>query len=194
MQQQENMTEWQRSLEAQWGWIAFRGVLAVLFAIIAFFYPIATIITLAMFWGIFAVMEGITALVTGWRMHKQGNKAWPYFLFGAIGIIAGLLAFVWPGLTSMVLVFMIGIWAIFGGMSEIIMSVGVRKQVDRWWILLLSGIISVLFGMFILYAPLEGMLTIIWVLAGFTLAIGIISIILAVQLKRGKFRGVDQSL
>ena len=179
-------TELGKIFKAQWGWVALRGVLAILFAFIALFYPVATVLTLAALWGIFAIMEGVTFLVSGWGMRKQGSKAWPYFLFGAIGVLAGIAAFAWPGMTSIVLIYLIGIWAIFGGMSEIFMAVGSRREVDRWWVLLLSGVISVLFGMFLLYAPLEGMLALVWVLAAFLMALGVICLVFAVQLKRGK--------
>lgn len=180
-------TELGKILKNQWGWIALRGVLAILFAVAALVYPVATVLAIAVLWGIFAVMEGITFLVTGWGMRKQGSLAWPYFLFGALGVLAGMAAFAWPGMTSIILVYIIGIWAVFGGVSEIFMAVGSRKHVERWWVLLLSGIISVLFGVFLMYAPLEGMLALVWVLAGFLVVIGVICLVFAVQLKKGKF-------
>lgn len=181
-----SVADWQKNLAKQWGWIAFRGVLAIIFAIIAIVSPIATAWALALVWGVFAFLEGLAALISGWRLHKQGATWWPYLLFGIIGILAGLLAMAWPGLTMIVLVYLIGIWAIFGGISEIFMGASLRKTVDRWWIMLLAGIISVLFGMLVIYSPFEGMLMMIWCLAGFMLVIGIIGLIFAFRLKKGK--------
>ena len=179
-------SEWLKNLSGQWGWIAFRGVLAILFAVIAIVSPIATAWALALFWGFFAFMEGAAAIYSGWQLHKRGNTWWPYLLFGIVGILAGFAAVVWPGVTMIVLVYLIGLWAIFGGMSEIFMAVGLRNDLDRWWVMLLSGIVSVLFGMLVLYAPFEGMLAMIWCLAGFALIIGIFSLFFAFRLKSGK--------
>ncbi|MBQ4133674.1 MAG: HdeD family acid-resistance protein [Desulfovibrionaceae bacterium] len=173
------------SMSGQWGWLAFRGVLAIIFALAAVFSPIATAWALAVLWGAFAFVEGVSAIIGGWRLRKQGGTWWPYLLFGVVGIVAGLLAAAWPGLTMVVLVYIIGIWAVISGMSEIFMSVNLRRTIDRWWLLLLSGIVGVLFGVFLLYAPLEGMLMMIWCLAGFALALGIFSLIFAFRLRKG---------
>ena len=75
--QQIQPTELGKILKDQWGWIALRGVLAILFAVAALVYPVATVLAIAVLWGIFAVMEGITFLVTGWGMRKQGSLAGP---------------------------------------------------------------------------------------------------------------------
>ena len=128
-------------------------------------------------------MEGTAAILSGWRLHKQGATWLPYLLFGIIGVLAGLLAMVWPGLTMVILVYMIGFWAVFGGISEIFMGISIRKTVERWWIMLFSGIISVLFGLLVIYSPFEGILMMIWCLAGFMLLIGIMGLLFAFRLK-----------
>ena len=186
MTERSSISEQQQLSADQWIWLSFRGILAIIFAIAAISSPIATAWVLALFWGAFAFLEGASAIAAAWRLHKQRAAWWPCLLFGIIGILAGALAVVWPGLTMLVLVYMIGIWAIVGGISEIFMSVSLRKSLDYWWWMLLAGICGVLFGMLILYAPIEGILMMIWCLAGFTLFSGILSLLLAFQLKRGK--------
>lgn len=175
--------DWRGSISKEWHWVALRGLLAVFFAVIAFVAPIATAWALALFWGIFAFFDGLATISTGWRLHRQGIRWWPYLLFGIIGILAGMVAIIWPGITIVILVYVIGLWAIFGGVSEVFAALSIKREFDRWWIMLLSGILSVIFGLLIIASPFEGMLVMIWFLAGFTLLVGIFLLIFALRLK-----------
>mgnify|MGYP003623907268 CR=1 FL=1 len=78
----------------EWKWMALRGVLSIAFGVLAMVWPLATIWTLALFWGAFAFLDGVSAGMTGWRLYKRGVRWWPYLAFAAIGIVAGVAAFV----------------------------------------------------------------------------------------------------
>ena len=173
-----------RGLSKQWGWFALRGALAVIFAFLCFTGPIATAWALTIFWGAFVLVQGIVALTVGWRVHKSGMRWWPYLLFGLLGIVAALVVFLWPQISMLVLVYLIAFWAIFGGISEIVAAIRLRKVVDREWALVLSGFVSVVFGFLVLIQPFEGLVALVWLIGFFTLCMGIISFALAWNLRK----------
>ena len=172
----------------EWGWVAFRGVLAIAFGILAFFWPLATIVTLAIFWGAFVFVDGIGAGVTGWRLYKRGVKWWPYQVFAVIGVFAGILTLIWPGITAIALLYVIAFWAIFGGISQIAAAIRLRREIEGEWFLGFAGVVSVLFGLLVAFRPLpEGMVAISWMIGMYALTTGVLFLMLAFRLRgRGK--------
>ena len=94
-----------------WGWVAWRGVVAILFGLMAIFMPAITLSTLVLVWGAFALADGVLALIAGLRMRDRGGLLWPLIVVGLAGIAAGVATFLWPGLTALVLLFIIAFWA-----------------------------------------------------------------------------------
>lgn len=169
----------------EWGWVAFRGVLAVLFGVLAMIWPLATIWTLALLWGAFAFLDGVSAGVTSWRLHKRGVRWWPYLIFAVVGVAAGVAAFLWPGITAMALMFVIAFWAIFGGISQIIAAIRLRHEIEGEWFLAFAGIVSVLFGLLILLRPVpQGILAIAWMVGFYAMVTGTLLIMLALKLRK----------
>ncbi len=105
---QETFGEFKECLERQWGWLALRGIVCIIFGLMAISWPLVAVWALAIMWGVFAILEGGSALGIGWRLHKSGARWWPYVLFGGIGILAGVIALVWPGITAFALIYIIG--------------------------------------------------------------------------------------
>lgn len=103
----------------EWGWVALRGVVAVLFGLMAVLMPGITLSALVLVWGAFALADGIFALVAGWRIRDQDKPLWPLILVGLTGIAAGIATFAWPGLTALVLLYIIAFWAVIGGCSRL---------------------------------------------------------------------------
>ncbi|SBV93298.1 putative membrane protein [uncultured delta proteobacterium] len=172
----------------EWGWVAFRGVLAIVFGVLAFFWPLATIMTLALFWGAFMFMDGVGAGITGWRLYRRGVRWWPYLAFAVIGVLAGLVTLVMPGVTAIALVYVIAFWAMLGGVSQIAAAFRLRKEIQGEWLLALAGAVSVLFGLLLAFRPLpEGVVAISWMIGAYALMIGVLNIMLALKL-RGKGR------
>lgn len=174
------------NLGKEWGWIALRGALAVIFGILAVAWPIITVWTLSMVWGVFALADGLFAFSTGWRLHKKGVRWWPYMALGVIGVLAGLIAVIWPGITAFVLVFIIGFWAALGGISQIIAAIRLRKEIDGEWFLILSGLLGLIFGLLLLFRPLEGAVAIAWIVGFYAIFMGILVIMLALKIRNAK--------
>lgn len=176
--------DFQEQVSRQWGWIALRGVIALLFGIGAFLWPFSSAWALAVVWGAFALVDGGLALFTGWNMHRQGARWWPYLVFGVVGIVAGLISLAWPGITVIVLVYTVAFWAIFGGISQILAAIRLRKEIEGEWALVLGGVVAVLFGVLLLARPLpEAIVTVTWVIGFFALMMGIFTLSLAFRLK-----------
>ena len=93
-------------------------------------------------------------------------------MVGLLGILAGIVTFLWPGVTALVLVFFIGGWAIAHGIFEIIGAIQLRKEIDNEWWLILAGALSVIFGVMVLIAPGTGALALIWVIGAYASSLG----------------------
>jgi len=166
------------------GWWAFalRGTLALLFGLGALSYPGLTLLVLIIFFGIYALIDGITALLMG-----IGEKKWyVYMLLGLISVAAGVIAIARPGVTALALLFVIGLWALIKGVTEIVAAIQIRKEVEGEWALALSGVFSVLFGLFVLVRPGAGALALVWLIAIYAFALGILQLMLGFRLRRMK--------
>ena len=171
-----------KTLADSWWTFAVRGVIALLFGIGALSYPVLTVFVLIMFFGVYVLIDGVTAIVMG-----IGEKKRPaYMLLGLISIAAGLFAVARPGATALALLFVIGIWAVVRGIGEIMAAIQIRKEIEGEWAIALSGVISVLFGLFVLARPGAGALALVWLIAIYAFASGILKLMLGFKLRRIK--------
>jgi uncharacterized membrane protein HdeD (DUF308 family) len=170
-------------LARYWWLILLRGIAAIIFGVLAFIWPGITLVTLILFWGAFALVDGVLALAHAIMGGNMGSRWW-LALIGVAGIAAGILTFVWPGLTALVLLVFIAAWAIVSGVFEIIGAIRLRKEIDNEWTLILGGVISVLFGLIILVAPGAGALGLIWAIAAYAIVFGVLMVMAALKLKK----------
>ena len=141
------------ALAGCWWLLLLRGVAAILFGVLAFIWPDLTLVTLVLLYGAYALVDGVLSL---WAAFQGGPKpvpTWWLIVAGIAGIAAGLVTFAWPGLTAVLLVMFIGVWAIVHGIVEIVGAIQLRKEIQNEWMLILSGVVSVLFGVIVLVAP-----------------------------------------
>jgi uncharacterized membrane protein HdeD (DUF308 family) len=168
-------------LARHWWALALRGVFAVLFGLLTFLIPGITLLTLVLLFGAYAILDGIFDIVSAVRAP---GRHWPLVLEGVVGIIIGILTFIWPGITTMVLLYLIAFWAIFTGILEIVAGIRLREVIANEWLLILMGVLSVLFGFLILIFPGAGALAIIIWIGAYALLFGIMLIALAFLLRR----------
>lgn len=168
------------SLVANWWALALRGLVAVLFGLLTFLLPGITLVTLVLLFGAYALVDGIFNVIAFFRV---ASHHWALLIEGVIGIIAGLVTFTWPAITALVLLYVIAFWAIFTGIFEIIAGIRLRKVITNEWILLLMGAISLLFGLFILFAPGAGALAIVLWIGAYALVFGVFLLALAFRLR-----------
>ena len=139
---------------ANWRAVALRGIAALLFGLVVLFLPGLVLAVLALLFGLYATVDGAITFVPALRSSDRGARRWLPLTEGAVGIIAGLVALLWPGMTPNGLVYVIVAWAVATGVLKILTAILLRAEVENGWMLAGSGALSVLFG--VLLAALAG--------------------------------------
>jgi uncharacterized membrane protein HdeD (DUF308 family) len=177
------LTDMLRYLHRQWGWIALRGALAVLFGVFAILRPGMTLAALVITWGAYSAGDGILALVAAWQVRRDGRHFWSLLAVGLLGIAAGAVTLVWPAITAVVLLVMIAAWAPATGLFQVLAAIRLRKEIEGEWALGLSGALSILFGLLMFMRPGAGALAMLWMIAGYAVAFGALLIVLGFRVR-----------
>jgi uncharacterized membrane protein HdeD (DUF308 family) len=166
-----------------WWVLLLRGIAAIVFGVLAFVWPGLTLVTLVLLYGAFALVDGVLSLIAAFSGSAKPVPTWWLVVVGFLGIAVGLVTFLWPGITAILLVLFIGAWALVHGIFEIIGAIQLRKEIDNEWMLILSGVLSVLFGAVVLIAPGAGALGLVWAIAAYSIVFGIVFVALALRLR-----------
>jgi uncharacterized membrane protein HdeD (DUF308 family) len=171
------------ALAKNWWLILLRGICAVIFGLLTFAWPGVTLAVLVLFYGAFAFADGVLALIAA-IMGGQPAPRWWLAIVGVLGIAVGLITLMMPGITALFLLYCIAFWAITIGVMQIFGAIRLRKEIDNEWMLIASGIISVLFGLILVVSPGAGALGVLFVIGVYAVIHGIILITLAMRLRR----------
>jgi uncharacterized membrane protein HdeD (DUF308 family) len=171
-------------LTHNWWLLALRGLCAVIFGILAFVWPGITLLGLVFMFGAYALVNGILSFVVAARAPKGYPKYGSLIFEGILSVLAGVIAFVVPGITALALLALVAAWAIVTGIMEIVVAVRLRKVIRNEWLLILAGLASLAFGVLLLLRPAPGMLVLIWWIGGFALVFGVLLIALAFRLRK----------
>lgn len=171
-------------LARNWWLFLVRGIAAIIFGVLAFAWPGITILTLVLFYGAFALVDGVSALWAAIAGGVSSAPRWWLVVIGLCGIFAGLLTFMWPGITALILLIFIASWSIAIGVFQIIGAIQLRKHIDNEWMLILSGALSVLFGIVLLVQPGAGALALVWLIGVYAILFGILNIAFAFRLRQ----------
>ena len=161
-----------------------RGFLALAFGLLAWAWPGMTLFVLIVLFGAYAFADGIFALVSAVRRARAHERWWPVALEGIFGIAAGVVTFFVPAAAAITLLVVIAAWALSTGVLEVVAAIRLRKQVKGEWLLALSGILSVAFGVLLIMRPGAGLLALVWLIAAYTVAYGVVMIALSIRLRR----------
>lgn len=160
------------SLLRHWWALIIRGVLAIAFGVLAVLLPHITIIALIALFAAFALLDGFTSLGSA-----IANRDWGWPLFGGLlSVGIGVLTIIWPASAGFALVIFIAAWALMRGVFDIAAAITLRHELaSRFeWLLLISGIVSILFGLAVAAWPVLGAIAIVGVIAGFAIFLGIL--------------------
>jgi uncharacterized membrane protein HdeD (DUF308 family) len=171
-------------LKKGWWVLLVRGLAAVLFGVIALVWPQLTVATLILYFGAFALVDGISDVIGSIMNRKEDKYWWLVLLRGLAGIAAGVLVFVWPQLTALFLLYMIAARALATGILDIFAAIRLRKEIEGELLLILGGLVSVLFGLIAFVRPGAGALAVISLIAIYALFVGLIMIVLAFRMRR----------
>ena len=148
-----------------------RGMAAVLFGLFALVWPGITLAVLVIIYGAYALVDGIFTIIAGFR-SVDGRRRALLLAEGVIGVIAGLIALAWPGITAVVLLYIISLWAILGGLLRIVTAILLRREIQNEWAMAASGALSVVLGVILGVLPGVGLLSLVWLIGVFALGVG----------------------
>ena len=172
------------ALREYWWIFLVRGLFAIAFGVMAFAWPGLTILTLVLLYAAHAIIDGATALGLAFSGHVPGRSWWAMVLVGVVGILAGVGAFVWPGITAAILLAFVAMWAILRGVFEIAAAIHLRKEIEGELLLGLAGAASIAFGVMLLAWPAAGLVTIAWIIGANALVFGVMSSALSLRLRK----------
>lgn len=167
-----------------WWMLIIRGVAAILFGALTIAVPAIGLHVLIILWGTYAMVDGVFALMHAVRRSRAGLPWGWWLLEGIVGIGAGVLTFMWPAITALVLLSVIAVWAVLTGIAEIAASVLLRRQIRGEWLLAISGVLSIVFGILLLGYPGPGVLALVWLIGAYAILFGVFLISLGWRLKR----------
>jgi len=170
-------------MRSNWWALALRGVAAIIFGMLTFLWPGISLAALVLLFGAYAITDGIFAIVAAVKSSGREKKWWALLILGILGIIAGVLTFIVPGITALFLLYLIAWWAILTGAFEIAAAIRLRKEITGEWLMALSGILSMLFGFLLLLFPGAGALVVVMWIGAYALVAGALMLALALRLR-----------
>jgi len=180
-----------RDLPQNWWAVGLRGLLSLLFGILALAWPGLTVAVLVSLFGVYAIADGVLAVYAAFcsGAQQRGRLA----LEGAIGVIAGVAAFAWPGVTGLALLFVIAAWATLTGILRLLVGIRLRRAIRDEWGIILGGILSVVVGEILLAEPGAGMLAFVGLVGLYAITFGVVLLMLSWRL-RAIHQGIRQVL
>jgi uncharacterized membrane protein HdeD (DUF308 family) len=166
-----------------WWMYALRGLVAIIFGIVALTWPGQTLQALVLVFGAYALVDGLFAIFAGIAARGTFDRWWAVLLEGVAGVVIGLLTFFWPGITAFVLLYFIAAWAIITGIFEIVAAIQLRSVITGEWMMILGGVLSILFGVLLVVFPGAGALSVVWLIGIYATIFGISEIVLAFRLR-----------
>ncbi|QLE00378.1 HdeD family acid-resistance protein [Galbibacter sp. BG1] len=174
-----------QSLMKHWWALALRGLLLIIFALLIFANPLISAATLAIWFAIIMVVDGIFSIIGAIASWKEQEDKWLILIEGIISIVLGIILFQVPQLTLLVIAYTIAFWFIFLGVSRIAMGIQVRKEIEGEGWIILGGALSVILGIVIIAMPIVGISSVMWLIAFTALIVGIVMIVIALKIRKG---------
>lgn len=171
-------------LSRKWWALSLRGTIYVAFGLAALLWPGLTFTVLLFLFGVFALVDGLISVIAAVRTGRAGARWGALLLEGLISAAAGVFVLLWAEMSGLVLLYVIGAWAVLTGVLEIAAAIRLRKEIEGEWILALNGLLSIAFGVLIYLWPAGGVLAIVWMLGLYAIAFGALLLLLSLVLRR----------
>lgn len=170
-------------LARNWWVFLLRGLAAVVFGVLAFVWPGITLAALIILFAVWALFDGVFALISSVGAAEAHEPWWPLVFMGLLGVAAGLVALRWPSITALALLFVVAYWSILRGILEIVAAVRMRHLVPGEWWVAVGGIASIVFGLLLVISPGTGLLAVIWLLGIYAIIFGIAQFMIGLRLR-----------
>jgi uncharacterized membrane protein HdeD (DUF308 family) len=167
-----------------WWALALRGAAALLLSIVAFTLPGPTLAAIVLIFGVYAITDGVFAIVAAVRGIRRHERWGAMLAQGIAGVAAGVIAVLWPAIGALALTYLVAAWALVTGALEIAAAVKLRKIMTGEWLLILSGVLSVILAVLLTLFPGVGMLVLTWWLGAYAFAYGVIGLALALRVRQ----------
>jgi uncharacterized membrane protein HdeD (DUF308 family) len=165
-----------------WMWL-IRGIAALIFGILAFIWPVKTIVVIGILFGAYALVDGVFAILAAIQAAETQQRWWPFLIEGIVGIFIAAITFYDIRITLLALYLTIAAWAFITGILELVAAVRLRKLIANEFWLILGGIASIAFGVLMVIYPLAGALAIVWLIAAYAIVFGVLMIGFALRLR-----------
>jgi uncharacterized membrane protein HdeD (DUF308 family) len=166
-----------------WQDMLLRGVVAIIFGLLAIFLPHITVAAFILLFGAFAIADGLLLVLQSVTTRRHEAYWWVRLLQGLLSVAIGIAVFVWPGLTLLILLYIIAFYAIAGGLLQILGAIELRKAIKGELLLLVSGILAVAVGVLLILQPGLGLIALVQTIGIFAIAYGIMIAVLALRLR-----------
>jgi uncharacterized membrane protein HdeD (DUF308 family) len=173
-------------LSRNWWAMAIRGVAAIIFGVLTLVLPGITLAAMVLLFGAYALVDGIFAIIAAARGRRETQPWWALVIEGVLSIAAGIVTFMWPGLTTLVLFYVIASWAIITGVLEIIAAIRLRKEIRGEFWLALSGVLSIAFGVLVYLFPVAGALALVLWTGAYAIVFGAFLVGLSLRLRKAQ--------
>jgi uncharacterized membrane protein HdeD (DUF308 family) len=164
-----------------WGLFILRGIVALLFGVLALIAPGPTLGALIFVFAFYAIVDGVLAVVAG--LGAPGGPRWLLVVGGIVGVAIGIYTGFNPGITATALVILIGAFVLVRGIAEVGAAIALRSIIQDAWLLVLSGVVSIAFGAYLLVVPTDGALALVFVIGFYALFAGVMYIATGLRLR-----------
>jgi uncharacterized membrane protein HdeD (DUF308 family) len=167
------------NVKRYWWLFLIRGLFGLALGVLALLYPGATLAVAVILIGAYLIVDGIVAIAKAVQVMRADAHWWVLLLEGILSLAVGVAIFAWPGLSILSLAYLVGYWAIITGVLAIGTAFRLRAHVPGEWLYMLFGIVSVIFGCFVLFAPATGLVYIVLMISIYGFVVGFTMIALA---------------
>jgi uncharacterized membrane protein HdeD (DUF308 family) len=165
-------------------WWAFvvRGILGIAFGVVLVLFPGIGLVAVVALFAAWAIIGGVSSLVAAWQARAHRDW-WVGLLEGVVGVAAGLVAILAPGLAALGLLFVIATWAVLTGILQLWFAIRMRDQIRGELWLGLSGVVAILFGLLLVLFPGTGILSVLLLAGLLSIAFGAAMVMLGFRLR-----------
>ncbi|HRM53039.1 MAG: HdeD family acid-resistance protein [Ottowia sp.] len=172
------------ALGRNWWLLLVRGLVAIVFALLTWAQPGVSLAALVLVFGIYVLADGLLGVWSAIAKRRDNRHWWLLLLWGLVGIVVGVMTFIMPGITGLVLLMYIAAWAVITGVLQIVAAIRLRKEIKGEWLLILSGLVSVAFGVLLFLQPGAGALAVAWIIAAYAFIFGVLMVLLAFKVRK----------
>ena len=172
------------ALGRNWWLLLLRGLVAIVFALLTWAQPGVSLAALVLVFGIYVLADGLLGVWSAIAKRRDNRHWWLLLLWGLVGIVVGVMTFIMPGITGLVLLMYIAAWAVITGVLQFVAAIRLRKEIKGEWLMILSGLVSVAFGVLLFLQPGAGALAVAWIIAAYAFIFGVLMVLLAFKVRK----------